>query len=490
MKKIIASFAILASLASSAFAQKALPILDMESGDRGVEQGNCYAFGSISYSNLASRINGSWSGRTNQLTSTLLSACWIKTPWVLPTSGNITLSARLENATGTSRGVVISYIPYDANAASASKEGAGVSFYTYNFPTPLETGIKNLSVPMPAAIANTNNPYKILISFIGVGGNGRAFTDDVFVPGTYFADPLNGCLPVTTSSDKDKDGVEDAQDAYPEDSERAFNTSLVSEATLMFEDLWPSTGDYDFNDLVAKYNAVAVTNANNQVVEVLLDVDLRAIGASFNNSLFFQFDDLDTEKIIEVKGNDLGKVDWLKLNKNGTEANQKSANVPVFTEALKLMPSPGGSGVNVDPKNGYVDPVSVKMVITFDPSKEKGVDIKELKLNPYIIVNQNRDVEVHLPDRMPSSLASEKLFGSGKDKTSNEKGIYYKTENNLPFAIQLDKSVPHMQEKIDILEGYTRFAEWAKSGGKEYQDWYSNPEYRNEKVLFFIKGDK
>jgi LruC domain-containing protein len=490
MKKIIASFAFLLLLTIHVNAQKALPILNMESGDRTVEQGNCYAFGSVSYSNLEFRINGFWSGRTNQLTNPAITACWIKTPWILPTSGNITLSARLENNSGTSRGIVITYIPYDANAVSATKEGAGTSFYTYNFPVPLEIGIKNISVPMPAAIANSNVPHKILISFVGVGGNSRAFTDDIFVPGTYYSDPSNACLPMTNKSDKDNDGVEDAADAYPEDAERAFNTDLVNEATLMFEDLWPNTGDYDFNDLVTKYSAVAVTNANDKVVEVLLNVELRAIGASFNNGLAFQFDDLDPKLITGVKGNLVEKVEWLKLNDNGTEANQKYANVTVFGEALKLLPSPGGSGVNVNPANGYVEPQTVKVSISFNADKENGVSVKELKLNPYIIVNQDRGVEVHLANYQPSSLASEKFFGTGKDKTSLEKGNYYKTENNLPFAIQLDKSVPHMQEKIDILEGYPKFADWAKSGGKEFQDWYSNPEYRNEKVLFFMKGDK
>lgn len=487
MKKIITSLAIFSGLLANLKAQTALPILNMESGNRNTEQANCWSFNNVAYSNLEFRIAGFWSGRTPQLTNSSITNAYIKSPWVAIGSGNITLKTRLENASGTTRAVVFSYIPYDAGSSNANKEGTSTIFYTYNFAAPFDIWIKNLSVPIPSAIANSSKPYKIMISFIGTGGSSRAFVDDVLIPCNYNSNPANSCLPLVTISDSDKDGVEDQLDAYPEDSERAYNTHLVQEATLMFEDLWPNTGDYDFNDLVAKYNAVAVTNASNAVVEVLLDVQLRAIGASFNNGLAFQFDKLDPSKIKSVKGNDIEKTKWVSLSENGTEAEQKYANIIVFAESQKVLQSSGGSGVNVIQENPYVKPQTIKVIITFDPSKENSISTKELMLNPYIIVNQERGVEVHLADHMPSSKASEKLFGTGKDRTSLEKENYYKTENNLPFAIQLEKEAPHMLEKNDLLLGYPKFADWIKSDGKEYTDWYSNSEYRNAKYLYNMK---
>jgi hypothetical protein len=49
-----------------------------------------------------------------------------------------------------------------------------------------------------------------------------------------------------------------------------------------------------------------------------------------------------------------------------------------------------------------------------------------------------------------------------------------------------------MIEKQDILKGYLNFAEWAKSNGELYKDWYSNTDkgYREEKLLYYMKGDK
>ncbi|MCF8425610.1 MAG: LruC domain-containing protein [Bacteroidia bacterium] len=491
MKKIILASLIALIATIGIQAQTALPVLNMENGSKSLDQGSCWAFGSVSYSNLEFRIAGFWSGRTNQLTNSSITSCWIKTPWILPTTGNITLKARLENSSGTSRGIVVSYIPYDAGSASIYKEGATTSFYTYTFPTPLSIDIRSITLPIPSAIQNSTTPYKILISFVGSGGNSRAFVDDISIPATYYSDPLNSCLPITPAvKDKDGDGVADADDQYPDDETRAFNTTLVKESTLMFEDLWPSTGDFDFNDLVTKYDALAVTNADNNLVEIILNVELRAIGASFNNGLIFQLDNIDPKSIVSVDGNSLNKAEWLNIADNGTENEQKYANIVIFDQAKMVLPSPGGSGVNVNPENPYVKPEVLKVVISFDAKdKEYNVSLKDIRLNPYIIVNQKREVEVHLPDYIPSSLASEKLFGSSKDDTNLEKGKYYKTKNNLPFALQVEGDVPHMIEKQDILTGYLMLEDWIKSEGNANEDWYKETEkgYRNDKFLFYMK---
>lgn len=493
MKKIITAICLLTISFLDINAQTALPILTAESGNKGVEESNCWGFGSMSYTkNSAQIISGDYSLRSNSPSNIDPTACWVKTPWIKPTSGNITFKMKFEaTSAATIRRIILCYAPYDASAG-VYKEGTYVRFDSIQYTPNLPTTAQSLSFALPNAIKNAATPYKIRISFVGTGGTTRYNVDDLVIPATYWADPSNSCLPIQQVVDKDGDGIADKDDAYPDDASRAYNTDLVNEATLMFEDLWPSVGDYDFNDLVAKYNAVAVTNADNNVVEVLLNVELRAIGASFNNGFMMQFDNLDPKRISSVKGNFETKTTWGNFGENGTENEQKYANILIFSEALKVLPSPGGSGVNVNPEAAYVDPQTLKIVVSFDQSKGNTTDVKELSLNPYIIVNQNREIEVHLPDYMPSNLASSKMFGTGSDDSNIEKGRTYKTENNLPFALQLEKTAPHMIEKQDILKGYLHFEEWAKSNGEVYKDWYSNTEkgYREDKLLFYLKGDK
>jgi LruC domain-containing protein len=493
MKRFIAAICLLASGFIQTQAQTLLPTLTAESGNKATEEANCWGFGSMSYTTIpAYRVTGNYAIRSNSPTNPDPSACWIKSPWIKPTTGFITFKIKFEaTAAATTRRIILCYAPYDASAG-VYKEGTYVRFDSIQYTPNLPTTAQSLSFALPDALKNASTPYKIRISFVGTGGNTRYDVDDLLIPAIYWADPSNSCLPIPTVVDKDKDGVADNDDAYPDDASRAYNTDLVNEATLMFEDLWPSVGDYDFNDLVTKYSAIAVTNADNNVVEVLLNVELRAIGASFNNGFLMQFDNLDPKRISSVKGNFESKTKWANFSDNGTENEQKFANILIFSEAFKVLPSPGGSGVNVNHESPYVDPQTLKIVVSFDQSKENTTNVKELALNPYIIVDQNREIEVHLPDYMPTNLATPKLFGTGSDNSNIEKGRTYKTENNLPFALQLEKTAPHMIEKQDILKGYLHFAEWAKSNGEVYKDWYSSSEkgYREDKLLFYMKGDK
>jgi len=53
-------------------------------------------------------------------------------------------------------------------------------------------------------------------------------------------------------TDSDGDGIQDADDDFPNDPARAFINFFPAAGygSLAFEDLWPGKGDYDFNDLV------------------------------------------------------------------------------------------------------------------------------------------------------------------------------------------------------------------------------------------------
>jgi len=98
---------------------------------------------------------------------------------------------------------------------------------------------------------------------------------------------LHGCTWTqhNNSWDSDGDGISDLDDDYPLDAPRAFNNfyPVASSGTLAFEDLWPSMGDYDFNDLVLGYRFKTVTNATNQVVEIEKTFTVRANGANLRN---------------------------------------------------------------------------------------------------------------------------------------------------------------------------------------------------------------
>jgi LruC domain-containing protein len=97
--------------------------------------------------------------------------------------------------------------------------------------------------------------------------------------------------------------------------------------------------------------------------------------------------------------------------------------------------------------------------------------------NPFIYVNETgkgRGYEIHLAGKTPTDLVNSAVFGTSMDVTNIGNGLYYKTKNNLPFAINLPESFAYPKEKIQIINAYNYFATWAISGGNQRTDWYRN----------------
>ncbi len=286
-------------------------------------------------------------------------------------------------------------------------------------------------------------------------------------------------------TDTDSDGVKDEFDDYPEDENKAFNNYFFTEGvygTLAFEDMWPATGDYDFNDMVIDYNFNQITNADNLVVEIHGKFILKAFGASFHNGFGIDLG-ISPNLISQVSGYKL-QESWPDINNKGLENNQSNAVFLVFDDTYNLMDRSGGIGVNTDPAYGFVTPDTTSILITFSqPVELENIGIPPY--NPFIIIDQNRGHEIHLPDHPPTDLATQSLFNTYRDNSNSAIGRYYKTENNLPWAIKTIEQFEYPIEKAEIINTHLKFAEWAESGGILFTDWYeNNVSYRNESYIY------
>lgn len=314
----------------------------------------------------------------------------------------------------------------------------------------------------------------------------------------YYANTLSKTINWnTTSSDSDKDGVNDLEDEYPNDEFKAYNTQFPGKGfgTLMFEDLWPGKGDYDFNDLVLDYRYNVVTNSSNDVVEVKYTFVTRAIGGALHNGFAFQLDGIASDRIISVTGSKAGGATWAAFNANGTEAGQKTTNILVFKDAYDLLAVSGGySFVNVDPKAPNVGTDTTTLLVKFLENNNSPVKINtnldeftSKIFNPYLIVGQDRGKEIHLPNRTPSEMVNAKYFGMYQDDSNPSDGRFYKTKDELPWALNVTQSIPYTMEKIDFTEGYLNFSPWATSGGANNADWYLDREKNRDNSKLYIK---
>jgi LruC domain-containing protein len=286
--------------------------------------------------------------------------------------------------------------------------------------------------------------------------------------------------------DADNDGVADGQDEYPNDASRAFTSyypSANTTATLAFEDLWPGTGDYDYNDLILAYNITKVLNADNKVVDYKVKLKVRAIGASFDNGFGFQLDELVPSDVLTVTGQSIIR-NYITLNANKTEASQSKAVIICYDTPEPSLHRAAGSFFNTIQANGTGTSDTVYVNITFSsPVVDSKLGIE--KFNPFIMTKQRRGYEVHLGNFRPTDLATTSLFGTEQDRTNVSNSVYYKTANGMPWAITLPANFDYPVEKTSITTAYNFFDDWAVSGGASNTDWYTtNPGNRNSASVY------
>ncbi|WP_157637870.1 LruC domain-containing protein [Flexithrix dorotheae] len=288
-----------------------------------------------------------------------------------------------------------------------------------------------------------------------------------------------GSLPCTqdelNQNDSDNDGIWDVNDDYPDDGNKAFNSFTPSElgwGTLAFEDLWPLKGDYDFNDLLLNYRFIAVANQDNEIVELKAKISINSIGGVLHNGFGFQLP-VSQDKIKMVTGYHLSK-NIVTLSDKGMETGQEKAVIIVFEDAYDLAEP----GVCNSSQSNLIE-INIEFVSPISPE-----ELGHPPYNPFIFINGEREMEVHLPNKAPTDKAQQSVFGTQDDASDVQNGKFYKTNKSLPWGINIIHKLKPMKEGRDINLGYNFFYSWAESGGNNYSGWYKNNSgYINENEI-------
>lgn len=224
----------------------------------------------------------------------------------------------------------------------------------------------------------------------------------------------------------------------PDDDEEDPKPDPVEplKGTLAFEDIWPSGGDYDMNDVIVEYRREVSFNTKNMVTKIVDTFTPVHDGATFLNAFAYQIDP-----------GQLGKV--------------TSTDVKVENETSSIIVTP-----NVKESIGKTYTITREFNASFKKDDLKGY-------NPYIIVKyadgQKDRTEVHLPKYKATSLANQSLIGTNKD------AYYIDREGAYPFAIDIPVlGFKPVTERQRIDSEYPDFTKWADSKGAKYTDWYEN----------------
>lgn len=249
--------------------------------------------------------------------------------------------------------------------------------------------------------------------------------------------------------------------------------------TLLFEDLWPSYGDYDLNDLVVSYQTKETANINNNVEEIEITLVIRATGATISSGLGFMFDNVPPSNVASVTGSRLTSGN-ISTSANGTETDQQWATIIAFDDSNLNMPTFS----NVYPHRAHVDYDTVTVTVTFANPVPKMI----LGSSPYNVFSfrtNERSHEIHLPGRRPSNLADTSKFGTRDDNSDPSAGRFYISNGNLNWALNVPDQIPYPHENASFLQAYKYFSDWAQSGGSTHANWYKDEgDNRNQSALY------
>ena len=368
-----------------------------------------------------------------------------------------------------------------ANGWNGSAVGSGYGrYFSLNNLNPEATA----SLKQHSILVWDSQAQKLLFSFEdtnrATSGCDHDFNDVVFYAtiNPVKAVDMTNVQPIDKPTDTDGDGISDVFDDYPSDPAKAFDNYVPSKnqyGTLAFEDMWPAKADYDFNDMVLSYNFDQVTNAQGNAVQIKASFMLRAIGASFANGFGIEFP-FAASKVASVSGSNSPVLET---------TGSANAVVRVFSNAFSIIPQVTDEYINTVLEEPFHEPIEIALTVNLNTPLNKNAFTYQPPYNPFIYQNQVRSHEIHLPDYPPSSLADASLFGTVEDSSIPAQKRYYKTVDNLPWAINIPVLWDYPLERKQISWGYYALRNWAESNGASYTDWYINkPGYRNSEFIY------
>ncbi|WP_018665900.1 LruC domain-containing protein [Bacteroides gallinarum] len=250
------------------------------------------------------------------------------------------------------------------------------------------------------------------------------------------------------------------------------------QGTLMFEDLYPSKGDYDFNDYVIGYNVEIFKSPfigidwRKAAVGFIMKFQIRAIGGS-----------LPFRPAIRLKGFAMENLKWANIEYESStdgitiellrEGRSGKDDVIFFINGTESLCNGGYYNTVTGQINKNMPVVTCR--VTRNGFGEENYYIakqyEKLAKNlpdyfDFFIQNKETGDEIHFRGFSPTGIEG------NKQSIDTE----YKSKENLVWAIAVPQKISHPAEKEDIIKVYPKFNKWVTSGGEDCKYWYRNPQ--------------
>ena len=286
-----------------------------------------------------------------------------------------------------------------------------------------------------------------------------------------------GELTPSPSKDADGDGVPsdiDIDDNDPTIAYRSYFPNIDEYGTILVEDLWPYTGDYDMNDVVCDYHIEWTTNAQNNLVYMEYFWRLRAVGTTKKVAMAVQLDSIPLSYVSSVTTSHNIAGDLPFSTVSNLEPGQVHPVIPLFNDPEELFGTGNNTLINTVPGNPAFLITTNNFRVTFTEPINPSLTLLS-SINPFVVVtdfvNPSRDWEIHLPGFKRTTRASSVV----NNKSGLSQNDIYLSNTGMMWMLRTPKSIDYPIESINMEKAYTNYKEWYKSKGEEYSDWYLGP---------------
>ncbi len=278
---------------------------------------------------------------------------------------------------------------------------------------------------------------------------------------------------------KDYTGLEDGDRNSTEGNVIYMPARSQGWGTLLFEDLWPSYGDYDFNDFVVNYKVQLYMNNKNKVREMLIGIRVEAVGGSLPYDLYLQ--------LLGVRGGEIDEIEYMG-GANAPDARLRALNDANYVhdpallkfENIRSNPNKPSGAAYVNTEEGYemaeTELVEAVFMVTFRNS----IDYNDVAFRMFdFFIGRETDggerAEIHLDGYKPTAdgLSYYDRITAGHPNIDGA-SVPYRSNSGMTWALNIPASIRHAYEKGSFLEAYPDFAKWAQSGGQQAADWYEH----------------
>lgn len=240
------------------------------------------------------------------------------------------------------------------------------------------------------------------------------------------------------------------------------NKKTTTIGVYAYEDLWPSEGDYDMNDIVVDFKHEKMMSKKDN------EKEFKIYQENFYLTTYQNYVRLTSGLALKLINQENAIPTSIKMKKIVNEEEQE-VNFRQEGDIYYLT----------DDVTGELGTTYVLELFYTTGHKQKD----QAEVQPFIFREEenNKTWEVHLPYEAPTTRVNGDYFYTEADRSIPALNIFYVNKSHYPFAFFLYEAdienfkntiLKRENESIRIDNLYGDFLKWSLSGGTKFTDWY------------------